>query len=68
MSTAQSSEIQAVGRMLERLQARYSSRDPADVAGIVDRATRRFASARIRGYVPLLVERISRDELDHRRR
>jgi len=68
VSTTQSYENQAVGRIRERLQARYSDWAPADVTGIVDRATRRFASARIRDYVPLLVERIARDELNHRRR
>jgi hypothetical protein len=65
-STARSHEDEAVGRLRKRLQARYSDRTPADVSGVVDRVTRRFATARIRDYVPLLIERISRDELDHR--
>ena len=66
MSAAQNHEEEAVGRLRKRLQARFSERAPADVSGVVDRATRRFATARIREYIPLLVERISRDELNHR--
>lgn len=66
VSAAQSHEEEAVGRLSQRLQARFSERAPADVAGVVDRATRRFTTARIRDYIPLLVERISRDELNHR--
>jgi hypothetical protein len=65
-SAAQNHEEQAVGRLRKRLQARFSERAPADVSSVVDRVTRRFATARIRDYIPLLVERISRDELNHR--
>ena len=63
---AQSHEEEAVGRLRKRLEARYAERAPADVSSVVDRATRRFTAARIRDYVPLLIERISRDELNHR--
>ncbi len=62
----QSREERAIGQVRERLQARFSERSRADVAGIVDRAAKRFSGARIREYIPLLVERISRDELNHR--
>jgi hypothetical protein len=50
----------------ERLQALFDERSRADVAGVVDRVALEFVSARIRDYVPLLVERMSRDELNHR--
>ena len=59
-------EERAVGQVRERLQAMFAERSRADVAGIVDRVARGFTSARIREYIPLLVERISRDELNHR--
>jgi len=36
------------------------------VQSTVDRAVRRFTTAHIRDYVPLFVERISRDELSNR--
>jgi len=66
MSTARSREEDAVSRLRKRLQMRFGDRTSADVSSVVDRATRRFTTARIREYVPLLVERISRDELNHR--
>jgi hypothetical protein len=66
VSTARSREEDAVGRLRKRLQMRFGDRTAADVSSVVDRATRRFTTARIRDYVPLLVERISRDELSHR--
>jgi hypothetical protein len=59
-------EEQAIGRLRQRLQAVYRDRSAAAVQGTVDRAVRRFSTARIRDYVPLLVERISRDELSDR--
>ena len=59
-------EEEAIGRLRRRLQARFNERAPADVSSVVDRAERRFATARIRDYVPLLIERISWDELNHR--
>ena len=66
MPVAQSHEEEAVGRLRKRLQARFNERTPADVSSVVDRAARRFTTARIRDYVPLLIERISWDELNHR--
>jgi hypothetical protein len=65
-SRAQGHEERAIGQVRERLQAMFGERSSADVAGIVDRVALGFVSARIRDYVPLLVERISRDELNHR--
>ena len=55
-----------VGRVGERLQKKFVDRGPAEVTSVVDRIARRFGQARIRDYVPILVERISRDELSHR--
>jgi hypothetical protein len=62
----QDREEAAIGRVRERLQTRFSERRGTDVAGVVSRAVALFTGARIRDYVPLLVERISRDELNHR--
>jgi hypothetical protein len=59
-------EERAIGQVRDRLQAKFRERSRADVASVVDQVNRRFVSARIRDYVPLLVERISRDELNHR--
>jgi hypothetical protein len=65
-SRSQGHEEQAIGQVRQRLQARFSERSRTDVAEIVDRVALGFVSARIRDYVPLLVERISRDELNRR--
>jgi hypothetical protein len=65
-SRSQGHEERAIGQVRERLQAVFRERSRADVAGVVDRVALGFVSARIRDYVPLLVERISRDELNHR--
>lgn len=63
---SKSHEEQAIGRLRQRLQAVYGERSATEVQGTVDRAMGRFTTARIRDYVPLLVERISRDELSNR--
>jgi hypothetical protein len=59
-------EQEAIGQLRQRLQTAYRDRSAADVRNVVDRAMGRFTTARIRDYIPLLVERISRDELSHR--
>jgi hypothetical protein len=65
-SNPQAHEEQAISRVRDRLQARFSERNPAEVTGVVETVARRFTTARIRDYIPVLVERISRDELNHR--
>lgn len=65
-SRSKSHEEQAIGRLRQRLQAAYGERSATEVQGAVDSAVRRFTTARIRDYVPLLVERISRDALSNR--
>lgn len=65
-STQQAQEEQAIDHVRDRLHTRFSERSPAEVSGVVDKVTQRFTAARIRDYVPILVERISRDELSHR--
>jgi hypothetical protein len=65
-SKPQGHEERAIEQVRDRLQTKFSGRSRADVAAIVDLVTRGFATARIRDFVPLLVERISRDELNHR--
>lgn len=65
-SNPQVHEEQAIGEVRERLRARFSERNPAEVTQVVDKVTRGFTTARVRDYIPVLVERISRDELNHR--
>ena len=56
-------EQKAIGEVRSRLRARFADRDPAEITGVVDRIAGAFATARVRDYIPVLVERISRDEL-----
>jgi hypothetical protein len=65
-SNTQVNEDKAIGEVRERLSARFTGRNPAEVAQVVDKVTRDFTTARVRDYIPVLVERISRDELNHR--
>jgi len=65
-SNTQVNEDKAIGEVRERLSARFAGRNPAEVARVVDKVTRDFTTARVRDYIPVLVERISRDELNHR--
>jgi len=65
-SVKQAHEEQAIDHVRDRLHSRFSERSPAEVSGVVDKVTQCFATARVRDYIPVLVERISRDELSHR--
>jgi hypothetical protein len=65
-STPAVQEEKALDRVRDRLRARFSERSPNEVAGVVEHVTHEFDGARVRDFVPVLVERISRDELDHR--
>lgn len=65
-SDLQATEDKAISEVKARLRVKFSDRNPGEVARVVDAVTRDFTFARVRDYVPLLVERISRDELSHR--
>lgn len=58
------SEERAIGEVVIRLTARYPSLDPAQIATAVRQAHDGFASSSVRDFVPLLVERHVREELD----
>ncbi len=57
------SEDQRMAEVLSRLVSQHPSYDPADIAQAVNGACERFASSRVRDFVPLLVERRVRSEL-----
>lgn len=65
-NTMKVDEDKAIGEVRERLSARFTGRSPAEVARVVDDVARGFSTARVRDYIPVLVERISRDELSRR--
>jgi hypothetical protein len=50
--------------VVARLRERHPSIDPAQVARCVDEAVDRGASARVRNFLPILVERWASDALD----
>ena len=58
------SEERAIGEVVARLTARYPALDPALIAASVRRAHQAFTSCTVRDFVPLLVERHVREELD----
>ena len=58
------SEERAIGEVVARLTARYPSLDPTQIASAVRQTYDGFASSRVRDFVPLLVERHVRAELD----
>ncbi|HEV2639639.1 MAG TPA: hypothetical protein VGX23_31190 [Actinocrinis sp.] len=62
----QVNEEKALGEVKERLRARYAGRSPAEVSLVVDKTAAEFRSARIRDFVPVLVEHLSREELGRR--
>lgn len=65
-SDFQVDEKRALGEVKDRLRTRYAGRSPAEVSLVVDQVTERFTTARVRDFVPVLVEHISRDELSRR--
>ncbi|GAA2030222.1 hypothetical protein GCM10009839_32380 [Catenulispora yoronensis] len=65
-SGPQDRETGAIEQVLNRLQTKFADRTRTDVADVVHKTADGFAGARIRDYIPLLVERIARDELAHR--
>ncbi|WP_418002171.1 three-helix bundle dimerization domain-containing protein [Mycobacterium sp. PDNC021] len=58
------SEERAIGQVVARLTARYPSLDPDRIGTAVRQAHESFASSAVRDFVPLLVERHVREELD----
>lgn len=53
-----------IDRVVERLITRHPSLTPTDVEAVVRRIHARFADSRIRDFVPLLVEKAARRELE----
>lgn len=66
MPVRQNREDRAIGQVCEKLRTVFGDRSRSEVDGVVSRVAESFTAARIRDFVPLLVERISRDELSHR--
>ena len=57
-------ERHEIARVTARLSVRFLGLEPGVVQATVDRLHRRFEACRVRTYVPLLVERLARTELE----
>ena len=57
-------EDAAITGVVRRMQARFGGTDPAHVQDVVHGHHRHLNTARIRTYVPVLVEHASRDTLN----
>ncbi|MEZ0067144.1 hypothetical protein ABIA32_003157 [Streptacidiphilus sp. MAP12-20] len=69
MEAADQKEETAIARLRERMQHRYGRRvAPGDVDQVLAIARRRFEGSPVRTYVPILMERSVRAELDRRLR
>jgi hypothetical protein len=55
--------LQALPRLAARLQARHPAASPAMVQSCIEVAVRSFDTARVRLYLPILVERSASDSL-----
>ena len=53
-------EFVQIDQVIERLIARFPAESPAEIELLVRRIHARFAEARIRDFVPLLVEKAAR--------
>jgi hypothetical protein len=61
-------EGREIERVVARLHERYPTLSQADVRRAVTVAIHAFDGAKVRHFVPLLVERMARESLDHVRR
>ncbi|WP_426513988.1 three-helix bundle dimerization domain-containing protein [Dactylosporangium sp. McL0621] len=58
-------EAHAIEHLTARLIRRYAARhDPATVRATVERVTRRYATVGVHTFVPVLIERDARNELE----
>jgi hypothetical protein len=53
-------EAAQIDQVIERLIARFPAESPAEIKLLVHRIHERFADARVRDFVPLLVEKAAR--------
>jgi hypothetical protein len=59
------SEARALDAVRDRLESRFPSTDPSVVRLAVDVSYQTLRGARIREYIPVLVEREATDKLEH---
>lgn len=64
---AHTDEATQIGEVIARIAANYPDCSTADIARVVQTLHAGFDGAKIREFIPLLVEREARDALTHRR-
>jgi hypothetical protein len=64
---AHTDEATQIGEVIARVAANYPDCSTADIARVVQTLHAGFDGAKIREFVPLLVEREARDALTHHR-
>lgn len=60
---ASAREAREIGEVVGRLRARFPAIDQDRIRGVVDSCHEAFRGRPIRDFVPILVERLARDEL-----
>ncbi|MFF2487399.1 three-helix bundle dimerization domain-containing protein [Microbacterium sp. NPDC058062] len=58
-------EDQALSDVVDRLEERFPSRDRSEIERAVAEARSHFERAKVRDFVPVLVEREARARLEH---
>ena len=60
-------EEKAIAEIVERLQERFPDKSDADIRDAVDKAMATFQSAKVRDFVPVLVEKEAKAHLKGKR-
>lgn len=63
VTTAKDHERQAMDEVYDRLQNRFAALSPREVGAVVHEVADGFSDAKIRDYLPVLVEHIARERL-----
>ena len=60
-------EGKAIGEIVERLQAKFPDASPETITSAVEQARESFAQAKVRDFVPVLIEKEAKARLKGKR-
>lgn len=60
-------EDRAVAEILDRLRERFPDKSPDEIAAAVEKARSGFAAAKVRDFVPVLIEKEAKAQLKGKR-
>ena len=63
VADSRSHERQALDEVYDRLQSRFGTLSPQEIGAVVHDVEGDFSGAKVRDYVPVLVEHIARERL-----